>query len=267
MLFPNLAMAQQLEYHESWSSSEHARLQAALHPGTRAVSQLVGSAQMVYCGRKSPLSQVYAWGLSGGVSSDELDAMERFYLERRMGVRLRVCPYADPSVLHILGARGYVLRSLMHVFAYPLKNLTSRAPGMRGLEIKMVNEREARRWFEMIGAGGDWAEPDGASFMTIRCVSKPGSRFYLAYMNGQPVSGGALEIYQGVASLVASDTLPEYRRHGVNTALLRARLEIAAQAGCEIAVLKTHPGSATQTNALREGFELVYTTMSMHSPE
>lgn len=260
-------MAQRLESHDAWSSSEHARLQAVMFPATRPVAQSFGAGRAVYCGRKSPLSQVYAWGLSGTVQADELDFIEHFYRERGMGVRIRVCPYADQSVLPLLGMRGYTLRSLMNVFAFPLKGYSARPMDIRGLEIRMVTERDARKWFDLIGAGGDWAEPDGASFMTIRCVAKPSSRFYLAYLNGRPVSGGALEIHDGVASLIASDTLPEYKRHGLHAAILRARLEISAQAGCEVAILKTRPGSSTQTNALREGFELVYTTMTMHSPE
>ena len=41
-------------------------------------------------------------------------------------------------------------------------------------------------------------------------------------------------------------------------ALLAARLEIAADAGCDVAVVITEPGSKSQENVQRQGFELLY---------
>jgi GNAT superfamily N-acetyltransferase len=49
------------------------------------------------------------------------------------------------------------------------------------------------------------------------------------------------------------------RRHGVQSALLHARLEIASRAGCDIAVVTTQPGSKSQENVQKRGFELLYT--------
>jgi len=45
----------------------------------------------------------------------------------------------------------------------------------------------------------------------------------------------------------------------VQSALLAARLEIAGQAGCDVAVVTTQPGSKSQENVQRQGFELLYT--------
>ena len=42
-------------------------------------------------------------------------------------------------------------------------------------------------------------------------------------------------------------------------ALLRARLADAAEAGCDIAVVTTAPGSKSQQNVQRQGFHLLYT--------
>ena len=43
------------------------------------------------------------------------------------------------------------------------------------------------------------------------------------------------------------------------TALLTARLAHAAAAGCDIAVVTTQPGSKSQENMQRHGFDLLYT--------
>jgi GNAT superfamily N-acetyltransferase len=64
---------------------------------------------------------------------------------------------------------------------------------------------------------------------------------------------------EGVAQLTGAATAPAHRRRGVQTALLSARLADAADAGCDIAVLTTQPGSKSQQNAQRRGFDLLYT--------
>ena len=46
---------------------------------------------------------------------------------------------------------------------------------------------------------------------------------------------------------------------GVQSALLATRLADAAGQGCEIAVVTTQPGSKSQQNVQRQGFELLYT--------
>jgi GNAT superfamily N-acetyltransferase len=61
-----------------------------------------------------------------------------------------------------------------------------------------------------------------------------------------------------VAQLAGAATLPEHRRQGVQTALLRYRLFDAARRGCDVAVVTTQPGSKSTENAQRFGFALLY---------
>lgn len=62
----------------------------------------------------------------------------------------------------------------------------------------------------------------------------------------------------GVAQLSGAATLPDHRRRGVQTALLRTRLADAFHGGCDIAVVTTQPGSKSTENVQRFGFELLY---------
>lgn len=76
----------------------------------------------------------------------------------------------------------------------------------------------------------------------------------LAAQARRPSEGAfVMELAGGVA------TLPEHRRRGVQGALLGARLEAAARAGCDVAVVTTQPGSKSQENVQKRGFELLYT--------
>jgi len=74
------------------------------------------------------------------------------------------------------------------------------------------------------------------------------------------IAGGArLRMAEGIAQLTGAATAPAHRRRGVQTALLSARLADAAAAGCDIAVVTTQPGSKSQRNVQRQGFDLLYT--------
>ena len=53
-------------------------------------------------------------------------------------------------------------------------------------------------------------------------------------------------------------TLPAYRRRGVQSALLLRRLAEASDNHCTVAIVTTQPGSKSQENVQRQGFELLY---------
>jgi hypothetical protein len=73
------------------------------------------------------------------------------------------------------------------------------------------------------------------------------------------IAGGAtLRLDEGIAQFSGAATLPRFRRRGVQTLLLRARLADAARAGCDVGVVVTQPTSKSQQNVQREGFALLY---------
>jgi ribosomal protein S18 acetylase RimI-like enzyme len=53
--------------------------------------------------------------------------------------------------------------------------------------------------------------------------------------------------------------VPEGRRRGAQQALLDARLRAAAARGCDLAMVVTAAGSASQRNSERNGFKVAYT--------
>lgn len=263
MIFPDLALAQRLERHDVWSNAEHARTQAQLYPETAAISQPVGDGIVVFCGERSPNSGLYGLGLLQPVSVTDLDAAEAFFHSRDVRMKMQVCPFADRSLSHLLGERGYTIQDYMNVYAWQAGTLNDESPSLPGLSIRTATTDETRVWFEQSGADGDWAQPDGIAFMTIRCTLKSDTHLFLAWLDGQPVSGGALEIHDGVAALIAGGTLPAFRNQGIHAALLRARLEAAMEAGCDLALVHSRPGTISQRNILRAGFQLMYTNIEM----
>jgi GNAT superfamily N-acetyltransferase len=83
-------------------------------------------------------------------------------------------------------------------------------------------------------------------------------RHVIARRAGAIAGAGSLRVVDSLAMMSGTATLPGHRRRGVQTALLRARLEDARRAGCDIAVVTTEPAAKSQENMQRAGFSLLY---------
>ena len=64
-------------------------------------------------------------------------------------------------------------------------------------------------------------------------------------------------------ALFGAGTLPDFRARGIQTALLGLRMKLAAQAGCELAVIVTQGGTTSQRNAERLGFRVAYSKATL----
>ena len=68
---------------------------------------------------------------------------------------------------------------------------------------------------------------------------------------------------RGVYQLCGAATLPAFRRRGVQSALLSARLAEARAANCDLTVVTVEPGSRSQANVQRRGFVPLYSRLVM----
>jgi GNAT superfamily N-acetyltransferase len=265
MLFPSLALAQRLEAHDLWNAQEHIRTQAQLYPETGAATLPIAGGLAVFAGIKSPLSGLYGLGLWEPVTPEHLDQAEVFFHSRGLGMDMEVgvCPFADLSAVRLLAERGYIIHDFMNTYALEVSKLEFEPQLPTGANLRIAERSEARLWFESTEPDRDWAEPDGVSFMVIRTMQKANSQLFLVWMDGKPVSAGAMDMHDGVASFIAGQTLPEYRGRGLQTALLQARLSAAKTAGCNLALTHSRPGNTSQRNILRAGFHLVYTNIEL----
>ena len=93
-----------------------------------------------------------------------------------------------------------------------------------------------------------------------------GATRYIALHDGVVAGAASIRLADGIAQLTGAATAPAHRRRGVQTALLAARLVDAAAAGCDIAVVTTAPGSKSQENVQRRGFDLLYTRAILVKP-
>jgi hypothetical protein len=146
---------------------------------------------------------------------------------------------------------------------------TAIAPPPAGITVEIVSPADLPALCEVLvdafaapdvgGVGGDAVPPaDEIRRWFLITMSVDGFRGYIARVGGAIAGGGALRIDGDIAQFSGAGTLPAFRRRGVQTALLRARLADAAMAGCRVGVVVTQPGSKSQQNVQREGFGLLY---------
>jgi GNAT superfamily N-acetyltransferase len=247
---------------------ENARAQARLNPDSGASSIPIGGGYAVFMGVGSPLSQVQGVGLFGPVDDAELARREDFYRERGSPVLMELASLADASLLGLLGRRGYRAYEQTHLLVRPIGGREPSAIGgsandrkeeARATEVQVAPVRpgEVVTWADAVLRCffPDPAElPGSLREGAIAMASIPAVSCWLARVDGRIAGGGALVFHEGLALICGDGTLPEFRSQGVQTALLRARLDRAHRSGCDLAVICTQPGSSSQRNAERQGF-------------
>jgi GNAT superfamily N-acetyltransferase len=95
--------------------------------------------------------------------------------------------------------------------------------------------------------------------------SQPSVTALLALLNRQPVGAASVMVVGEAAVLGGAATLPAFRRRGVQRALIEARLAVAADAGCVLAIVTADPGSSSGRNAERSGFQLICNHVSLRA--
>ena len=69
-----------------------------------------------------------------------------------------------------------------------------------------------------------------------------------------------------IVALFGLAVVPEYRRRGVQQALIAERLRLARDAGARVATIGSRPGHSTERNVRRMGFQTAYTKVSLVRP-
>ncbi|AFU05395.1 putative acyltransferase [Nocardia brasiliensis ATCC 700358] len=267
-LFAGTDLAARIERAERSLMAEGAQGAARRDPRERVLRQPIGSGLAVWAGAYSPLDKVVGVGMGDEFDDAALEAVEKAYAERGAPVQFEVSTLADPGVVDRLTRRGYVLTGFENVLGLPLAPGRAAQPA-DGVEVRAVAPDEFDRWLDIFidgfavpdtqGAGSDEAFPREVLAHAMRDMAgASGFSGSIAWLDGAAAGAASLRLHDGVAQLCGAATLPEFRRRGVQASLLSTRLAAAAAAGCDLAVVTTLPGSKSQQNVQRMGFQLLY---------
>jgi GNAT superfamily N-acetyltransferase len=222
----------------------------------------------------SPLNKVAGLGFADPPGEAELDAVERAYAAVGAPVQFEVSGLADPALLELLGGRGYRLVSFENVLGRTLGGpVDPVAPA--GVEVRPSGDDEFESWLDVVVEASLHPDTQGVPWLeefprdTLENAERDAAglvRRYLARFEGVPAGGGSMHLAGGIAQLTGAGTVPAFRRRGIQSALLSARLADATAAGGEVAVITVQPGSRSQQNAQRRGFGLLYSRAVLTRP-
>ena len=259
LIHADIALARRLERAEASANSRFVEARARVNPGVGAEWIEVAGTYAMFDGVWSPCTQTFGLGLFQMPTAAEMERIESFFRDRNATVMHEVCPLGDAALLGMLNERGYQPVELSSVLFLPL---SERVPGSQGsLRARVAGEGERDLWARASADG--WREFTEVASMVaglaLVIASTEGTSPFCVQLDGRMVATGALAIRDGVALFAGASTVPEYRRRGAQLALLVARFGYALAQGCDLAMIVTAPGSASQRNAERAGFRVAYT--------
>lgn len=257
-IFSDLHLARRLERAEALANASFVDARATLAPDLHPEWIYVSGTYAMFDGPRSPCTQTFGLGLFHPPTAAGLDTIETFFKDRRAPVIHEVSPLADPALLTILPGRNYRPIELTTVL---FQSLTAQTPTLSPIHAHPVAAADSDLWARTVAEG--WRESVGIGDLlkdlTRVIGASKGTVPFLAELDNQPIAAGSLCIHEGVALLAGASTISEWRHRGAQRALLEARLNYAANAGCDLVMMCTAPGSASQRNAERQGFRIAYT--------
>jgi hypothetical protein len=283
MIYVDRALSQKLERTEARANADFVETRAQLDPSSGATWIEVAGTYAMFDGPESPCTQTFGLGMFDEITADHLDEIEKFFVTRGAPVFHEVSPMADPSLMQLLSSRSYKpieLTSVMYrelelgvPFGAPASAGPSSTEGglkagletagiKTGITTRVATKDEADLWARTSAAGWSTEMEGLADFMlgfgriSARCN---GAYPYLAELDGKAISTGMLFIYEDVCVLAGASTIAEARNQGAQNALLGDRLKFATDRGCKLAIMGAAPGSQSQKNAQKNGFNIAYT--------
>jgi GNAT superfamily N-acetyltransferase len=260
-VFSDLVLARRLEAAEGNACAQFALARRRLFPDSGSEAIRIAGADVVYDGPDSPTTQTFGLGMLEDPTGEALDQIEQFFTERGSSTLHEVSPFAGVATAQLLCDRGYQPIEISNVLYRPVEAVAESRVSA-GIEVHVIAPSEAGLWTEVNARGWTHDHPEFEEFMRqigALLATREGSACFLATLDGVPAAAGALSLHRGVALFAGAATVPEHRRRGLQGALLQARMQYAQDQGCDLAMMVAEPGSNSQRNAQRQGFQIAYT--------
>jgi ribosomal protein S18 acetylase RimI-like enzyme len=266
MQFVDRAFARRLESGEEIPQVLYARTFQKTRPEIGAAEEEICGGHMIFAGLGSPIGRATGVGLDRPFTAEDVNRVEQFYRAHKAPSQVDLCPMHEAAVFEMFKERGYGIAELNNVLYRKLDAEEKFPPASAGCEIRRSRLEEADAARAIVeSAFFPGGAPEAFRGLIAPFYQMEGAQAFVASVEGRLVAcGTGLVIPEHrVFALCGAGTLAEFRGRGLQTALLRARMGAAAQAGCEYAVVVTLGGTTSQRNAERLGFRVAYSKVTV----
>jgi GNAT superfamily N-acetyltransferase len=267
-MFADSSLAARIDRAEMRLSMSIAETVARRDPSARVLVSPIAGGHAVFAGPGGPANKAIGIGFGAAIDEAALEAIEQQWRERGEPMRFELSTLADASLAPLLTARGYRLTGFENVSGRAIGEADTVPSLPAGVTIEDVPADDYREWLDTtLDAFGapDGSAPNEEQYprellqaVMADFVATPGFTRYLLRVDGMPAGEATMRLDDGMAQLCGAATLPAFRRRGIQSMLFRWRIALARDAGCDLAVVTTQPGSKSQANAIRQGFSLLY---------
>lgn len=208
----------------------------------------------------SPFTNTHGFGTLPNQHDESLLAeIESFFKKKNCSSILSVASVAPQEVLRLLYNREYRITAFRNMYVYSGYGNPKSEKEDTSIEIQEASSPSRKKvWLKVVAdsfAGKELEQPDPIS---LGQSVKRGNRFFVAYLNGVPAGASALYVDRRFARLGGMGTLAQFRGHGIQQAMIRHRMNLAFNLGCDLIISDTQPGNRSQRNLERCGFKLAY---------
>lgn len=239
---------------------------------------------------KSWVNTCVAIGLRGGdvgvVTPEDVARITAWYHEQGHEARIEISVHAHSSAVKCVCDAGYRVKMFETTFFRQLRSgeaieaLVPLGEGIELAEIDPHNDAMCRAMAVCVNEG--FAEPgttprESDIQISMRCMKHPRTRSFGAFVNDRGVkrcvAGSYLEVLASdelvkldsswasrartkFAALFGAAVHADYRKRGIQQALLALRMREATKAGASFATIGGLPGAGTERNVRRMGFQV-----------
>ncbi len=241
---------------------------AASDPAWGTESFPVADGLAVLCGPGLYVNRVLGLGFDADVDAAQLDDFESRALTLGLDPSIECCEATRPEVVRQIVDRGYVADGSTVALIHDLDDLDAPEAALR---IDYCEADELALWQATAALGWGHDTPgrrraSDAFAAVASLVDEPGLMLARSASDDRVVGCATLKITGEAATLGGMSTVPAERRQGVQTALIRRRLQDALDAGCRYAMTSAEEGSASERNLRRLGFRPSHTKVDYVRP-
>ena len=253
------ALVAQLEAAHEWAVHNFVISVQERRPALQADAISIAGGRALYVG-PSPFSFAVNLGIGRPVTPRDLDQVEHFYAQHGVPTKVDVTPATHRSLSQLIQERGYRVADLTAVLVLDAQNADI-APPAPEIQLRWARAEDCDLWVDTVAHNFFVTEPGRDRRNNIACVfHAPHALNVIAMIDGKVagVAGCMIPHNGGMAIVYASCTVLEYRRKGVHREMLRLRVNAARAAGCDAIMATALPGSDSERNLVRCGFDTCY---------